>query len=101
MAVLFITHDMGVVAEIADRTVVMYRSQALETGTTEAIFQRSQHPYTRALLSAVPQLGGMKDHARPTAFPIVDVKTGQLTTAARKPRYRRARQSPSLRSKTW
>ena len=79
MAVLFITHDMGVVAEIADRTVVMYRSQALETGTTEAIFQRSQHPYTRALLSAVPQLGGMKDHARPTAFPIVDVKTGQLT----------------------
>jgi peptide/nickel transport system ATP-binding protein len=57
MSVLFITHDMGVVAEIADRTIVMYRGEAVETGSTEQIFVRGRHPYTRALLSAVPRLG--------------------------------------------
>ena len=59
MSVLFITHDMGVVAEIADRTIVMYRGEAVETGTTDDIFHRGKHPYTRALLSAVPRLGSM------------------------------------------
>ena len=44
MSVLFITHDMGVVAEIADRTVVMYRGEAVETGQTDDIFKRAQHP---------------------------------------------------------
>ena len=56
-SVLFITHDMGVVAEIADRTVVMYSGEAVETGKTEDIFARPQHPYTRALLSAVSGSG--------------------------------------------
>ena len=65
MSVLFITHDMGVVAEIADRTVVMYNGEAVETGaTTEDIFARAKHPYTRSLLSAVPKLGSMKGRAR-------------------------------------
>lgn len=54
MSVLFITHDMGVVAEIADRTVVMYNGQAVETGGTEDIFARAKHPYTRSLLASVP-----------------------------------------------
>ncbi|TCR70060.1 ABC transporter ATP-binding protein [Bosea sp. BK604] len=76
MSVLFITHDMGVVAEIADRTVVMYNGQAVETGPTEDIFHRPTHPYTRALLSAVPKLGSMEGHKRPMRFPVVDRTTG-------------------------
>ena len=67
MSVLFITHDMGVVAEISDRTIVMYRGEAVETGKTEDIFHRGQHPYTRALLSAVPRLGSMTGHTWPAA----------------------------------
>ena len=76
MSVLFITHDMGVVAEIADRTVVMYSGEAVETGTTEAIFTRPTHPYTRSLLAAVPKLGAMEGVRRPMRFPMVDRKTG-------------------------
>ncbi|WP_137131985.1 ABC transporter ATP-binding protein [Rhizobium sp. FY34] len=76
MSVLFITHDMGVVAEIADRTVVMYRGDAVEAGDTADIFHRGQHPYTRALLSAVPKLGSMQGEAAPLRFPVVDTATG-------------------------
>ncbi|MGO4448439.1 ABC transporter ATP-binding protein [Phyllobacterium sp. TAF24] len=75
-SVLFITHDMGVVAEIADRTVVMYNGEAVETGKTEDIFARPEHPYTRSLLSAVPILGSMKGLKRPLRFPVVDRATG-------------------------
>ncbi|MBN9245056.1 MAG: ABC transporter ATP-binding protein [Mesorhizobium sp.] len=77
MSVLFITHDMGVVAEIADRTIVMYRGEAIETGATADIFRNGQKPYTRALLSAVPRLGSMAGHDWPLRFPIVDVATGK------------------------
>ncbi|MFN3833276.1 MAG: ABC transporter ATP-binding protein [Allorhizobium sp.] len=76
MAVLFITHDMGVVAEVSDRTIVMFRGEAVETGTTDDIFNRGQHPYTRALLSAVPKLGSMGGRERPMRFPVIDIKTG-------------------------
>ena len=76
MSVLFITHDMGVVAEIADRTIVMYRGEAVESGDTADIFHRGKHPYTRALLSAVPKLGSMTDEKYPRRFPIVDPVTG-------------------------
>ena len=75
-SVLFITHDMGVVAEIADRTVVMYHGDAVETGDTTTIFRDAKHPYTRALLSAVPALGSMTGRARPLRFPVVDIRTG-------------------------
>jgi len=57
MAVLFITHDMGVVAEIAERTIVMRHGKVVEAGTTEQIFARAEHPYTQELLAAVPRLG--------------------------------------------
>ncbi|MGE0719918.1 MAG: ABC transporter ATP-binding protein, partial [Alphaproteobacteria bacterium] len=77
MSVLFITHDMGVVAEIADRTIVMFQGEAVETGPTEDIFARSRHPYTRALLSAVPRLGSMEGRSRPMRFPVVDTRTGE------------------------
>ncbi|KQU55149.1 glutathione ABC transporter ATP-binding protein [Bosea sp. Leaf344] len=77
MSVLFITHDMGVVAEIADRTVVMYNGEAVETGETNDIFTRAKHPYTRSLLSAVPKLGSMEGRLRPMRFPVVDRLTGE------------------------
>lgn len=80
MSVLFITHDMGVVAEVSDRTIVMFRGDAVETGPTDDIFHRGRHPYTRALLSAVPRLGSMQGHDRPMRFPIIDVATGAMTT---------------------
>ncbi|RQH08271.1 ABC transporter ATP-binding protein [Bradyrhizobium sp. RP6] len=76
MSILFITHDMGVVAEIADRTVVMYGGQAVETDATTRVFAAPSHPYTRALLAAVPRLGSMDGRARPMRFPIVDKVTG-------------------------
>ena len=55
MAVLLITHDLGVVANIAEEIVVMYRGEVMESGTLEDIFQRAEHPYLRALLRAVPR----------------------------------------------
>ncbi|MEJ6397903.1 ABC transporter ATP-binding protein [Yoonia sp. 208BN28-4] len=64
-AVLFITHDMAVVAQIADRVVVMYRGDKVEEGTVEEIFENPQHTYTKALLSAVPRLGEMDGTAYP------------------------------------
>ncbi|OCJ62212.1 glutathione ABC transporter ATP-binding protein GsiA [Agrobacterium tumefaciens] len=79
MSVLFITHDMGVVAEITDRTIVMFRGDEVETGPTGDIFQRGKHPYTRALLSSVPKLGSMRDRQWPTRFPVLDMKTGLST----------------------
>jgi peptide/nickel transport system ATP-binding protein len=77
MSVLFITHDMGVVAEISDRTVVMNGGDAVETGATADIFTRPNHPYTRSLLSAVAKLGAMTGRERPMRFPVVDRKTGE------------------------
>ncbi|TWF52097.1 ABC transporter ATP-binding protein [Neorhizobium alkalisoli] len=77
MSVLFITHDMGVVAEVADRTIVMFRGDAVEVGETDDIFHRGKHPYTRALLSAVPKLGSMGESRLPMRFPLIDVKTGE------------------------
>lgn len=77
MSVLFITHDMGVVAEVADRTLVMHRGEAAEQGTTREIFHHSKHPYTRALLSAVPRLGAMHGIALPKRFPLTNMQTGE------------------------
>ena len=76
MSILFITHDMGVVAELADRTVVMLQGQAIEAGSTDRIFAAPEHPYTKALLAAVPRLGSMSGLARPMRFPVVDRTTG-------------------------
>ena len=58
---IFITHDLGVVANVADRVAVMYGGQIIEYGTVEDIFYRSAHPYTWALLSSLPQLGSKED----------------------------------------
>ncbi len=85
MSILFITHDMGVVAEIADRTVVMYGGQAVETDATSRIFAAPVHSYTRALLAAVPRLGSMDGRSRPMRFPIVDKVTGTSDEPAETP----------------
>ncbi len=55
MALLLITHDLAVVAETADRVVVMYAGQVMETGAVPAIFDAPRHPYTQALLDALPE----------------------------------------------
>ncbi|ARP95837.1 dipeptide ABC transporter ATP-binding protein [Bordetella genomosp. 13] len=73
MGVVFITHDMGVVAEVADRVLVMYRGDKVEEGPSERIFSEPQHRYTRALLSAVPRLGAMQGTDLPERFPLVQV----------------------------
>ena len=59
---LFISHDLGVVESIADRVVVLYRGEVVETGDTEALFGTPKHPYTRALLTASPELRKTGDH---------------------------------------
>ncbi len=70
MSVLFITHDMGVVSEIADRVIVMFRGEKVEEGPVKDIFANPQHPYTKALLQAVPRLGSMKGTDLPNRFAI-------------------------------
>jgi peptide/nickel transport system ATP-binding protein len=59
-AIVFITHDMGVMAEIADRMLVMYAGRIVERGTKEELFRSPMHPYTRALLDSIPPLTGAK-----------------------------------------
>jgi len=56
MAILFITHDLGVIAQVADRVTVMYLGQHVETGTVRSVLRNPQHPYTRGLMNAIPKL---------------------------------------------
>jgi peptide/nickel transport system ATP-binding protein len=56
MAIIFITHDLGVIAQIADYVVVMYLGRVMETGPVDDIFHRPQHPYTKALLESIPTM---------------------------------------------
>lgn len=60
MGMLFITHDFGVVADIADNVVVMFRGEIVESGTKDAVLGNPQHPYTKALLDCVPDAEGKK-----------------------------------------
>ncbi|GBU13399.1 glutathione ABC transporter ATPase [Enterobacterales bacterium] len=78
MSVMFITHDMGVVAEIADRVVVMFQGCIVEQGTVQDIFANAQHPYTQALLAAVPKLGDMQGLKWPRRFPLLNVFSSSL-----------------------
>jgi ABC-type glutathione transport system ATPase component len=73
MSVMFITHDMGVVAEIADRVVVLWQGRKVEDASVTDIFARPQHPYTKMLLAAVPKLGSMKGMPAPEPFPALDI----------------------------
>jgi glutathione transport system ATP-binding protein len=70
MGVIFITHDMGVVAEIADRVLVMRQGELVEQGPVRELFAAPQQPYTQALLAAVPKLGSMANQDFPAKFPL-------------------------------
>ncbi|SOZ52391.1 putative oligopeptide ABC transporter, fused atp_binding components [Cupriavidus taiwanensis] len=82
MGVVFITHDMGVVAEVADRVLVMYRGEKVEEGTSDDVFRAPAHPYTRALLSAVPRLGAMQGTDLPAKFPLLRLDSASPEQAA-------------------
>ena len=69
-AVLFITHDMAVVAQMADRVIVMFRGNKVEEGTVEEIFANPKEEYTRQLLAAVPKLGEMRGKSNPEPMQI-------------------------------
>ncbi|MFJ2994215.1 dipeptide ABC transporter ATP-binding protein [Pandoraea sp. NPDC087047] len=71
MGVVIITHDMGVVAQVADDVMVMRHGETVERGTATSIFSSPQHDYTRALLAAVPRLGAMTGTDSPAKFALV------------------------------
>ena len=77
MAMLLITHDLGVVANVADEVVVIYHGQIMEAGTVEDIFRRPQHPYLKGLMAAVPHFD-MKPGDRLKALREVPVNVGSL-----------------------
>ncbi|MBN3269817.1 dipeptide ABC transporter ATP-binding protein [Bordetella bronchiseptica] len=82
MGVIFITHDMGVVAEVADRVLVMYRGDKVEEGGCDGVFAAPRHAYTRALLSAVPRLGAMQGTDQPAPFPLLQVDQAEAAPRA-------------------
>jgi glutathione transport system ATP-binding protein len=76
MGMIFITHDMGVVAEMADDVVVMWKGKKVEEGPVREIFANPQHPYTRTLLAAVPRLGSMTGEVFPKRMPVTLLRDG-------------------------
>lgn len=88
MAVLFITHDMGVVAQMADDVIVMRQGQILERNSVHSLFKNPKHAYTQALLNAVPQIGSMTDCQGPSYFTLLE---DDATEPSR----------PSLKSPDW
>ncbi|WP_419204886.1 dipeptide ABC transporter ATP-binding protein [Bordetella trematum] len=71
MGVIFITHDMGVVAEVADRVLVMRKGDTVEHNDVRGLFEAPRHPYTKALMAAVPRLGAMRGTDLPARFPLL------------------------------
>ena len=65
MSLIFITHDMGTVAEIADRIIVMYGGRIVERGTAFDIFDRPQHPYTLGLINCLPDISARRERLTP------------------------------------
>ncbi|MCQ1852899.1 ABC transporter ATP-binding protein [Neorhizobium galegae] len=78
-AVIFITHDMGVVAEMADDVVVMWKGKAVEKGKALDIFEKPTNAYTRTLLAAVPKLGSMTGEEFPKRLPLTVLENGEPT----------------------
>ncbi|WP_410565661.1 dipeptide ABC transporter ATP-binding protein [Amycolatopsis sp. cmx-4-61] len=101
-ACVFITHDMGVAAQVADRIAVMYRGRLVEVGSRDEVLTRPKHPYTRALLGCVPQLGVDRRDGFPTISPALleSAMAGEATeaveTRALKPRPPRDHDGPPL-----
>jgi len=74
MGILFITHDMGVVAEISDRVVVMLKGEKVEEASVKKLFNSPEHGYTKMLLSAVPKLGALAGSKTPRRFPTLSLE---------------------------
>ncbi len=70
MSVMFITHDMAVIAEMADRVIVMFQGKIVEQGPVDQIFHSPQHDYTKNLINAVPRIGSMSGKLAPEKFPL-------------------------------
>ena len=77
MAIIWITHDLGVIAGIADRVMVMYGGQVVEHAPVDQIFQRPQHPYTRALLRTIPTITGQRE----ARLPVIEGQPPIMTAA--------------------
>jgi len=82
MGVIFITHDMGVVAEVANRVMVMRYGEVVEENAVIPLFAHPQHPYTQTLLAAVPKLGAMHGTDQPARFDLVLNRSGKLAEQA-------------------
>ena len=95
MAVMIITHDLGVVANMADEVVVLYQGRVVESGTVEAIFREPGHPYLKALMRAVPRFN-MAPGERLTPLREIQVSTNHLMTARPKPAAGKASDAPLL-----
>ena len=79
MALILITHDLGIVARVADRVAVMYAGQIVEQGTVEEVFETPMHPYTRGLLSCIPIPGKTKRGSHLGSIPgIVPSMIGEI-----------------------
>jgi peptide/nickel transport system ATP-binding protein len=112
MTIIYITHDLGVVASVADRVAVMYAGQIIEVGTVREIFYDAWHPYTWALLSSLPQLG-IKGEKLPAIDGTPPNLFANIVGDAFAPRNRRALEidfveeppffpvSPTHKAKTW
>ncbi len=112
MTIIYITHDLGVVANVADRVAVMYAGQIVEIGTCDEVFYDPRHPYSWALLSALPQLG-IKGEKLPTIDGTPPNLFNKIVGDAFAPRNRKALAidfkkeppffdvSPTHKAKTW
>ena len=98
LALLLITHDLGVIAETCDRVAVMYAGTIVETGPTETVFGVPQHPYTQRLLGAFPQVGS--ERVLPPAIPGAppDPATRPPAAASTRAATSRARSARTARS---
>ncbi|WP_395607285.1 ABC transporter ATP-binding protein [Pseudomonas sp. B22129] len=84
MGVIFITHDMGVVAEVADQVMVMNKGETVEQGTAAAVLLNPRQPYTQALLAAVPRIGSMRGTDLPAKFALIDEPAAPAETPPEK-----------------
>ena len=95
MAVMIITHDLGVVANMAEEVVVLYQGKVVESGTVEAIFREPGHPYLKALMRAVPRFN-MAPGERLTPLREIQVSTNHLMSARPRPPADQASDAPLL-----